>query len=433
MDIDDINFFQDQATIADPHPYFEELRAQCPIRRENHHQVMMVTGYDEAIEIYNDTQKFSSCIAVTGPFPGFPVPITGDNISDLIVEHRDKLPMSDQLPTLDPPTHTDHRALLMRMITPKRLKENEDSMWRLCDVALDRFFASDNADFISGFASPFTLLAITDLLGVPQDDLDDFIHGLQHRPPSDGAIGNADKEMSHSPLEFLYERLCRYVEMRRAKPAGDVLTGMAQATFPDGSTPEPIDVARVAANVFAAGQETTVRLLAASLRLLGDNPELQAQLRADRSLIGNFIEETLRLESPITGDFRLSVVPTTVGGIDMPAGTTVMLINGSANRDPRHFSDPLTFDASRANARQHLSFGRGVHTCPGAPLARAETRIALERLLDRTTDIRISEAKHGAPGARKFRYAPSFILRGLTTLHLEFTMADQAPSPSAEA
>ena len=105
------------------------------------------------------------------------------------------------------------------------------------------------------------------------------------------------------------------------------------------------------------------------------------------------------MESPVKGDFRLSRVPTTVGGVDLPAGTTVMLVNAAANRDPGQFEDPATFDAERANARMHLAFGRGIHTCPGAPLARAEARVSLERLLDRTADIRISEAAP-RPGRR---------------------------------
>ena len=180
---------------------------------------------------------------------------------------------------------------------------------------------------------------------------------------------------------------------------------------------------RVAANLFAAGQETTVRLLGSALQLIAEDPELQTLLRAERHRIPNFIEETLRMESPIKGDFRLSRVPTTVGGVDLPAGTTVMLVNAAANRDPRRFEDPSTFDPDRQNARHHLAFGRGIHTCPGAPLARTEARVSLERLLDRTTEIRLSEQHHGPAGDRRFHYVPTFILRGLTRLYLEFTPA----------
>jgi cytochrome P450 len=113
-------------------------------------------------------------------------------------------------------------------------------------------------------------------------------------------------------------------------------------------------------------------------------------------------------------------VPVTVGGVDIAAGSTVMVVNGGANRDPRKFEQPNDFDLRRENARQHLAFGRGIHTCPGGPLARAEGRVSVERLLDRMSDIRISETAHGPAGGRRYEYAPTYILRGLRALHLEY-------------
>ena len=423
-DFEGIDFFRGDELVADPYLYYESLRAKCPVSREPHHGVVMVTGYDEAIEVLGDTERFSSCIATTGPFPGFPVPLEGDDVSALIDEHRAELPMSDQLPSLDPPVHTQHRALLMRLITPKRLKENEAVMWQLADRLLDPLLARGEGDFIAEFAGPFSLLVIADLLGVPEADQQEFVDGLSHRPRSQAGIGmTGDRTLEHHPLQFLYDRFATYIEDRRREPRPDVLGGLAAATFPDGSLPEVGDVVRVAANVFSAGQETTVRLLSSALLILGEQPELQQLLRRERDRIPNFIEETLRLESPIKGDFRLSRVPVTVGGVEVPAGATLMLLNGAANRDPRHFEDPATFDVTRTNARHHIAFGRGVHTCPGAPLARAEARASIERLLDRTTDIRLAESVHGPAGARRYKYLPTFILRGVRELHLEFTAA----------
>ena len=423
--VDAMNFFRDDGLVADPYPYFDAMREQCPVRREPHHDVMMVTGYDETVQVFHDAGTFSSCISVTGPFPGFPVPLEGDDVTELIEQHRDELPMSDQLPTLDPPAHTAHRALLMRLITPKRLKENEASMWTLADRLLQEFLAPGEGEFISGFAGPFTLLVIADLLGVPEADQQEFARALQQRPRSDGIGSTGEDTLTHSPLEFLYGKFTAYVEDRRREPRGDVLTGLATATFPDGSTPEVADVVRVAANLFSAGQETTVRLLSSALKVLAEHPDIQRRVRNERDLIPNFIEETLRMESPVKGDFRLARVPATVGGVEIPAGTTLMLLNGAANRDPRRFDDPAAFDPARANARHHLAFGRGIHTCPGAPLARAEARVSIERILDRTSDIRISERVHGTADDRRYRYLPTFILRGLTKLNLEFTLAGE--------
>ena len=418
------DFFKDQGVTQDPYPYYEALRAQCPVVRENHHDVVMVTGWEEAVSVFHDAEKYSSCISVTGPFPGFPVPLEGDDVSAQIEQHRDKLPFNDQLPTLDPPTHTDHRALLMRLITPKRLKENEDAMWALADQQLAEFLTGGGGELIGGFATPFTLLVIADLLGMPEADRDDFAATIQHGHEAGGGIGGTGGEaLALNPLEFLYQRFTRYIEERRQEPREGVLTEMAQATFPDGSVPTALEVAKVAANVFSAGQETTVRLLGSAFRILAEQPELQAQLRADRSLIPNFIEETLRFESPVKGDFRMAKVPVNVGGVDIPAGTIIMGVMGAANRDPRQFEDPATFDPARPNARRHIAFGRGIHTCPGAPLARAEARVAIERMLDRTTDIRIAEDRHGPAGNRTYNYVPTFILRGLTHLNLEFDLA----------
>ena len=254
--------------------------------------------------------------------------LEGNDISDLIEEHRDALPMSDQLPTLDPPKHTDHRALLMRLITPKRLRGNEEFMWRLADRQVDTFLDNGRCEFIGEFASPFAMLVIADLLGVPEDDHPRFVEALLHGQAGHGAVGStSQKTLALSPLEYLYQQFTAYVEDRRLTPRDDVLTGLATATFPDGSTPEVLDVVRVAANLFAAGQETTVRLLGSALQLIAGDAELQQILRKERHRIPNFIEETLRMESPIKGDFRLSRVPVTVGGVDLPAGTTVMLVN----------------------------------------------------------------------------------------------------------
>lgn len=416
--LEGLDLFHDEAVIANPYPVLQRMRAVSPVLREPVYGVMVVTGYEEVLDVVGDPETFSSCNSTTGPIPGFPVALNGldgDQVSELIDVHRDELPFNDQLPSFDPPTHTAHRSLLSRLITPKRLKENEAFMWRLADRVLDPFLAQGGGEFIGTVASPFALLVVADLLGVPEED-----HGeLTKVLTGDLALGSPDDTaMAHTPLEYLYARFSDYVEERRRTPRGDVMTEMASATFPDGSTPEVIDVVRVAANLFSAGQETTVRLLSTALKLLATDADLQARLRGAPGGIGNFIEEILRFESPIKGDFRLSRRATTVGGVDVPAGATLMVHYGAANRDPRQFEDPDNFDPDRPNARRHIGFGRGVHSCIGAPLARAEGRVIIQRLLERTVDVRIDDAVHGPPENRRFDYVPTYILRGLTELHV---------------
>jgi cytochrome P450 len=417
IDVEAVDFFRTPSLYQDPYPYYDAIRARGPVWREPHHGVVMVTGYPEVIAVYTDPGTFSSCNAVIGPWATLPIPEGSDDISEVIEEHRDTLPFSDQMPTFDPPKHTAHRGLLMRLITPKRLKENEEFMWRLADRQIDEFLARGECEFIHDCANPFTLLVIADLLGVPEADHETFRKELQGDRHSDSGGG----AMMHKPLEFLYDRFTTYIEERRREPRDDVITGLATATFPDGTLPDVHDVMLIAANLFSAGQETTARLLGSALRLIGERPELQQMLRDDRDLILPFVEEVLRLESPIQGEFRLARVPATVGGVDLPAGTTVMVLNGAANRDPREFEGPGEFRIERPASRQHLGFGFGIHTCAGAPLARAEARVSLARLLDRMGDIRISESAHGPAGARRFEYSPIYMLRGLERLQLEFT------------
>jgi cytochrome P450 len=419
-EFDSIDFFRARPLYQDPYPYYDYLREHGPVWREPHHDVVMVTGYDEAIAVLNDTGTFSNCNTVAGPFAKFPVPLKGDDISAVIEEYRDLLPFSDQLPTFDPPKHTAHRALLMRLITPKRLKENEEFMWRLADRQIDEFLGSGQCEFVHEYAGPFTLLVIADLLGVPEADHEMFREQLQGDAKRERQTG-ADGTVTHKPLEFLYERFTMYIEDRRRAPRNDVMTELATATFPDGTLPEVHDVMLIASNLFAAGQETTARMLGTALRWIGDDAELQQHLRDHRDAIPKLVEEVVRLQSPIQGNFRLSRVPTKIGEVEIGAGTTVMVLNAAANHDPRQFDAPDACKLDRVNGRQHIGFGFGIHACAGAPLARAEGRVSLERLLDRTTDIGISEARHGPPGDRRFHYTPMYMLRGLQELHLELT------------
>jgi cytochrome P450 len=405
------NFFRDRAVQDDPYAYFDAVRAASPVWQEPHYGVFLVTGHDEALAVYNDSARFSSCNVVSGPFMRFPEPFEGDDVTELIERHRDLLPFSDQLPSFDPPKHGEHRALMMRLLTPGRLRENEDFMSRLSAERLGRLIGTGRCEVVNDYAKPFALLVVAELEGVPEEDHAQFAEGFS----------KVSEGMQHKPLEFLYEQFSAYIEDRRRAPCDDIMTKMATATFPDGTVPEVSDVALLAANLFTGGQETTVRLLSFALRLIAEQKDLQDRLRADRELIPNFIEETLRYESPLRAQFRMAKVRTTVAGVDIPAGSTMLLLPGAANRDPAKFTDPATFDVERPNAIYHLAFGHGIHHCAGAHLARAEGRVTVNRLLDLTADVSIAEDVHGPADDRRWEYLATYFLRGLDRLSLELT------------
>jgi cytochrome P450 len=415
-DFELVDYFTDQSLVPDPYPYFDYLRSQCPVRPATPHGVVAVTGHAEALAAYKDP-AFSSCVAVAGPFPPLPFTPEGDDITDLITEHRGAIPMAEHVVTMDAEDHAKTRGLLSKLITPKRLGENEEFIWHLVDQQIDKFLERGACEFMEDFAKPLSMLVIADLLGVPLEDHLEFRAVLANERV--GELTESDT-VAHNPLMWLDEKFDSYISDRRRAPREDVLTELAAATYPDGSTPAVEEVVKLATFLFAAGMETTTKLLSTGMRVMAERPDIQQHLRDDRTLIPAFLEESLRMESPVKSHFRLARTNTRVGNVDIPAGTIIMLLPGASNRDPQKFDDPHDFRHDRRNVREHVAFGRGPHSCPGAPLARAESRIAMNRLLDRAANFRISEAQHGPPVNRVYHYDPTFIMRGLSALHIEF-------------
>jgi cytochrome P450 len=409
---ENLDFFTDKSLVDDPYDYYEAIR-RCPVWRDPAHGVLMVSGYDEAVAVQRDAdQNLSVCNIVSGPWSGIPNEPDNDDISDLIEQHRHQVTFGDYFITFDPPKHTAHRSLLSRLFTPKQLKHSEDFLWRLADSQLNRFIGEGKCEIVIDYNFPFTLDAIINLLGVPEADRERFRRAARAsrlKGERSGFVGVKE------------EWFVEYIEDRRREPRDDVLTELALAKFPDGTTPDATDVARVATFMFAAGHGTTIDLLSLAMLMLAERPDLQEQLREDNSKIPGFIEEMLRFESPIKSNFRMARRTTRIGDVDVQAGTSLLVMNGAANRDPRRFDEPNEFRLDRPNILQHIAFGRGIHTCPGAPIARAEVRVSLERILDRMVDIRLSEAKHGPPSDRRLKWDRTFLFRRLQELHLEFT------------
>ncbi|CAJ1587183.1 cytochrome P450 [[Mycobacterium] wendilense] len=427
-DLASVDYFSDPEISQDPYAYWDHLREQGPVFREPHYGVVAVTGYQEVMTAFKDHDSFSAVNAIGGPFPPLPFEPEGDDITEQIEAHRHLFPIHEHMVVMDPPAHERARSLLNKLLTPRRLKENEEYMWQLVDNQLDQIMDPSGADgkceFLSEYAKPFATSAIIDLLGVPDEDRPEFLAALGAEQPSGTRVGALDGEpVGLDPLQYLDDKFAGYLAERRREPREDVLSGMATAVYPDGSTPELMEVVKPATFLFAAGQETVTKLLSAAVQTLGDRPDYQQMLRENPDKIPTFIEESLRMHSPTKVDFRLVRKTTTLGGVHLPAGTIVMLCLGAANRDPRKFEDPHEFRPERKNVREHIAFGRGIHTCAGAPLARVEGQITVRRMLERMSDIRIDEEFHGPAGNRRFAYDPTFLLRGLTQLRIEWTPA----------
>jgi cytochrome P450 len=411
MDVLERNFFTDPEILQDPTPYYVALRDRGPVWREPHLGVFIVSGIEELIEVYTEHGRFSAIVGPLGPLVKIPEPADGESWAEVIERRRHEIPMGEEITSLDPPRHTRRRTLMGKLFTPNRLKENEEFMWTLAEGLIDEFADRGEVEFSAAYGKPFTLLVIADLLGVPREEHETFRGWLG------GSRANVgDPRGRHGGDQVfanLHPYFTRYIEERRASPGEDAMSRLANVRFPDGALPEVMDVVRLATILFAAGQETTARLLSAGMRILSEQPALAEELRSDPGAIPNFVEECLRLEGPIKGSFRLALRDTTVAGVDIPAGSLLMALIGAANRDPRVFEDPDRFDPKRVNARRNVAFGHGEHFCPGASLARTEARISFERLLARLDDFRLVD-----PSA--LSYAKSFIIRGLDGVPLRF-------------
>ncbi|MCJ2180249.1 cytochrome P450 [Novosphingobium album (ex Hu et al. 2023)] len=418
-DFASVDYFNSYDLIPNPHPYFEYLRNQNPVTLLPVHNILAVTGYKEGFEVYRDHKTFSSIVTAKGPFPPLPFVPDEEDISAQLEEHRPTMPYGSMLVAMDQPEHTRTRSLLMGLLTQQRFRENEGFMDGLADRLIDKFIDRGGIEVIGDYSHPFATLAIADLMGVPEEAHEKILPLFGTLP---GRLGG-DEDMSSNPLAQIGMLFYEYIEDRRRNPRNDVMSILANATYPEGDLPDIQTTTGLAALLFGAGQDTTVRLIAAMLKTLGENPELQEAIRNDRSLIPNFVEEVLRLDGPTKAVFRLARRHARVGDKEIAPGQIVMLVQAAMNRDPRKFEDPNTFKIDRKNARENVSFGLGIHACIGSPLARVEAKLALNKLLDRVKDIRIDETVHGAAGGRRYDYEPNYTQRALRNIHVTFSKA----------
>jgi cytochrome P450 len=424
------DWYTDVELVDDPHAYFDFLRAQGPVVRLPHRNAVAVTGYEETVQVLLDTEHFSSINGVTGALVELPFEAQGDDITAELEAHRSRIPFADQVVAESGARHADLRSILARLFTPSRLKALEPQLRETADGLIDEFAAEGRVDIVRQYGGPYGALVISDLLGLPPK------FRAKARRLLEGAIpvpmDASPEEMMDNALVPLGKDLFRLIAQRRMvnhpllRPLrrflgrDDILNELAQARYPGGSKPTLVDVTGLAAFLFGAGQDTTNRLLANSFKVIATRPDIQEELRGNPRRIADFIEEILRFDGSVKSAGRMCQKTTILAGMTIKAGTPVLLSHMAANRDPQRFPDPARFDMDRPRNKEHLAFGRGAHTCIGAPLARREVATSIERLLARMGNIRLSEAHHGSEGGRIFEYEPTYVLRALKSLHLEF-------------
>ncbi len=375
------------AAREDPYPIYARLREEKPVYQEPEFGTYVLTRFADVYGALRDHETFSSAQGIS---PGLQSG-AGALMTTII--------------TTDPPRHSRLRALVNRSFAPRVLANLEPWLVGLVDSLIDEFPASGEVDVVPALTVPLPVTAIARLLGVPQEDGDRF------KQWSDAVVGATDRQIPEEERQKIREMM-RYfaaaIATRRESPQQDLVSTIAFAEV-DGERLTDLEMLGFCLLLLIAGNETTTNLLSNVLNVLSQRPDLWDQLRVDPSLIPSAVEEALRYESPVQMLFRTTTRDVELHGLLVPEGAKVAVAYAAANRDPREFPEPDDFRLDR-ELSSHLAFGHGIHYCLGAPLARLETRVALERLVARFRHV---EQAGGAP-----RRVPSAILRGFGSLPL---------------
>lgn len=406
----------DPALLQDPYAYFARLRAEAPVFRDPASGIIFVSTYDLVLEVNKKPKLFSSDVALmlkSGGQGGF------DPEEKAIMDQG--LPWIDTMLTADPPKHSRYKRLALKAFTPMRVEALHDYIVEVVDGLIDRFAGRGAVELKAEFADQLPAIVTADLLGVPRSDIPQFRIWLAAALAR--LAGGADRATRIDAARKEIELQRYFVDQfarRRAQPSDDVLSDLVHATLAEEGDPRPLDDAELMGmthQIFVAGQETTAHALTYAVYQYARNPEVRAALAADPALVSNLIEESLRHLSPVNNSWRVAATDVELGGVPIKAGEVIYLRWGAANRDEAKFEDPDRFDIHRKNAREHMAFGAGIHTCLGMALARKEMAIALPRLFARLPNLRLK------PGHEAFRVKPSPLLRGAAELRLEFDPA----------
>jgi cytochrome P450 len=316
----------------------------------------------------------------------------------------------------NPPEHRAYRSLVDGWFDAQGAQRWQPFIEAVIADLLDAIEPLGHAEIVEALALPLPVRVITRILGLPDEDIPQLKAWSEAwvRPFS-GALTEDEEVWVAEQVTAFYRYLMDQTAAKRAEPGDDLLSELTRARF-DGVRPlTDQEIITIVDHLYIGGNETTTFAITSALWILLREPGLYPRVRDDRALLLPFIDEVLRLESPTQGLYRRVAEDTELAGVTVPAGATVHVRYGAANRDERMFPDPDGVDLARANGRRHLAFSAGEHRCPGEGLSRLEQRLALGAILDRLPDLRI------APGT-VVRHQPGFVLRAITSLPLEWTV-----------
>lgn len=397
--VDPNDFFG--TAIQDPYPLYAAMRRRGGVNRIGDSVFYAVCGWDALVEAVERVEDFSSNLTATMVYhdDGTVTPFEMGQLGG---------PMQ-VLATADDPLHAQHRKLLLPHLSAKRVRVIEE----FAEATAKRLWAAATGDgrieWMSAMANRLPMMVVARLLGLPDDDVDDLIRlGYATTTLLDGIVSEDQLSAAGVAAMELSAYVLEHFEKATENPQPGLIGDLAART--KSGELEQLPALAIMLTLFSAAGESTASLLGSAAWILAERPGVQEQLRAEPELLGAFIEETLRYESPFRGHYRHVVNDTTLAGVELPADSHLLLVWGAANRDPGHFDTPEEFRLDRSALKGHVAFGKGAHFCVGTPLARLEARVVLQTLLEQTTWIEAAEVG---------QWLPSILVRRLERLELD--------------
>ncbi len=390
-----------------PYAYHRACMEQAPVHFSAPLNAWIVTRYRDVQYVLSHPEIWANDLLVKAGFSMF------QHAEARAILESNGWPRDTRLQS-DPPVHRDYRSLVATAFTAGRVRSLGPFVESVASELAAEMARTPECDFIERFAAWLPIRVITRLLGLPAEDAVRIKHWSDAWvEPLSGVIALAREiEVAKLGVE-LQHYLADAMERKKSEPGEDVLTTLASACFPDGRPLPMAEKMGIAEHLIVGGHETVTSALASGLWLLMEQPEVQRTLRRDRSLMRNFVEEALRLESPSQGFFRYAERDGEVAGVAIPRGAMVHVRFAAANRDPEQFPDPDVLDLRRKNAGSHMAFSQGEHHCVGAPLARLELTTAFGVLLDHFEKFEL------VPGT-KIHHIPGIALRTLAALPIRY-------------
>jgi cytochrome P450 len=403
----------DPAIQAQPWEYNDRLVAEAPVYREANTGLILVSSHEYVSRVVTDHETFSNrFMLMMGGGKKAKVP---DAVAEVM---QQGYPPVDTMLTADPPEQRRFRSLVNKGFSLRRVNALAPRIEALAAELIDAFVADGRVELRSQFAVPLPLTVISEQLGVAREDLALFKKWSDGFVAQLSGMASPEEQVKAWKLIVEFQKYFEKVLKDRAEtPREDILSALVHARV-EGE--RPLDVAEclsILQQLLVAGNETTASAICEGMHLLIENPDELARLRAEPERIANAVEEVLRMATPTANMWRVCVKDTELAGVEIPAGSAMLVRFSAANRDPAVFPDPHRFDVGRANAGEHLALGAGVHFCLGAQLARMEMSKAFEALVERLPNPR---KPAGSPPPA---YPANILLRGMTELPIEFGRA----------